>query len=108
MVLVEDVVTAGTTLKKMIPLLQNDIGVVVAGVIVAVDRKEKGDSNQAALDEVEEQFSVPVHPIVTIYDIITYLSQDNTSGTVLQENQQRAMHDYLQQYGASHSSQQSG
>lgn len=98
-VIVEDVITAGTTLKEMLPLLINEQQLSVKGVIVAVDRRERGTGEKSALDEIQDEFGVPIKPIVSIYDVRDFLAEENPGGKVLTENEKSSLDDYLQRYG---------
>jgi orotate phosphoribosyltransferase len=65
-VLVEDVVTAGTTLQEVVPVLRERVGVEVAGVIILVDRDERGSGELSAVREAERDLNIKIHPIVDI------------------------------------------
>ena len=75
-VIVEDVITAGTAIRESMAILGNLEGVKVAATFVMVDRKEKGKTEKSAMAEVEEEFGFPVYSVVDVYDIIEYLSED--------------------------------
>ena len=75
-VIVEDVITAGTALRESMAILSGLEGVKVAATFVMVDRKEKGKTEKSAMAEVEEEFGFPVYSVVDVYDIIEYLSED--------------------------------
>ncbi len=75
-VIVEDVITAGTAIRESMAILGNLEGVKVAATFVMVDRKEKGKTDKSAMAEVEEEFGFPVYSVVDVYDIIEYLSVD--------------------------------
>ena len=75
-VIVEDVITAGTAIRESMAILGNLVGVKVAATFVMVDRKEKGKTEKSAMAEVEEEFGFPVYSVVDVYDIIEYLSED--------------------------------
>jgi orotate phosphoribosyltransferase len=99
-VLVEDVVTAGTTLQEVVPLLRDKAGVTVAGVIILVDRDERGNEYLSAVKEAERDLQIQVHPIVNIREIIDYLSGPNSSGMQLDAELQTRIAAYRQEYGA--------
>lgn len=99
-VLVEDVVTAGTTLQEVVPLLRDKAGVTVAGVIILVDRDERGSEYLSAVKEAERDLQIQVHPIVNIREIIDYLSGPNSSGMQLDAELQTRIAAYRQEYGA--------
>ena len=75
-VIVEDVITAGTAIRESMAILSNLEGVKVAATFVMVDRKEKGKGEKSAMAEVEEEFGFPVYSVVDVYDIIEYLEED--------------------------------
>ena len=75
-VIVEDVITAGTAIRESMAILSGLEGVKVAATFVMVDRKEKGQSEKGAMAEIEEQFGFPVYSVVDVYDIIEYLEED--------------------------------
>ena len=75
-VIVEDVITAGTAIRESMAILGGLEGVKVAATFVMVDRKEKGKTDKSAMAEVEEEFGFPVYSVVDVYDIIEYLEED--------------------------------
>ncbi len=75
-VIVEDVITAGTAIRESMANLSSLTGVKVAATFVMVDRKEKGKGEKGAMAEIEEEFGFPVYSVVDVYDIIEYLSED--------------------------------
>ena len=75
-VIVEDVITAGTAIRESMSILSGLEGVKVAATFVMVDRKEKGQGEKGAMQEIEEQFGFPVYSVVDVYDIIEYLEED--------------------------------
>lgn len=75
-VIVEDVITAGTAIRESMAILGKLEGVKVAATFVMVDRKEKGQGEKGAMQEIEEQFGFPVFSVVDVYDIIEYLEED--------------------------------
>ena len=75
-VIVEDVITAGTAIRESMAILGNLENVKVCATFVMVDRKEKGKTEKSAMAEVEEEFGFPVYSVVDVYDIIEYLEED--------------------------------
>lgn len=75
-VIVEDVITAGTAIRESMAILSTLKDVKVAATFVMVDRKEKGQGEKGAMQEIEEQFGFPVYSVVDVYDIIEYLEED--------------------------------
>lgn len=75
-VIVEDVITAGTAIRESMEIMSRLDGVKVAAAFVMVDRKEKGKTDKSAMAEVGEEFGFPVCSVVDVYDIIEYLNED--------------------------------
>ena len=75
-VIVEDVITAGTAIRESMAILSGLENVKVAATFVMVDRKEKGQGEKGAMQEIEEEFGFPVYSVVDVYDIIEYLEED--------------------------------
>ena len=94
-VIVEDVITAGTAIRESMAILGGLEGVKVAATFVMVDRKEKGKTEKSAMAEVEEEFGFPVYSVVDVYDIIEYLEENEAN----RENEER-IKNYLAVNGA--------
>ena len=75
-VIVEDVITAGTAIRESMAILSGLEDVKVAATFVMVDRKEKGQGEKGAMQEIEEEFGFPVYSVVDVYDIIEYLQEN--------------------------------
>ena len=95
-VIVEDVITAGTAIRETMDIIGAALpGVEVAATFVMVDRKEKGKGEKGAMVEIEEEFGFPVYSVVDVYDIIEYLEEKEEN----RENVER-IKKYLEVYGA--------
>ena len=70
--IIDDVITAGTAIREVMQIVDS-AGATAAGVVIGLDRKEKGKSELSAIQEVERDFSIPVVGIVDIGDITDYL-----------------------------------
>ena len=99
-VIVEDVITAGTTAREIVPLLKSQADVDILGMAIAVDRCEKGADDRSAVQQVQEELGIEVYPLVTVHQIKEYLSTDNTSGFKLSDELVANMEQYLATYGA--------
>ena len=75
-VIIEDVITAGTAIRESMEILGHLDGTKVIATFIMVDRKEKGQTEKGAMQEIEEQFGFPVYSVVDVYDIIEYLEED--------------------------------
>ena len=78
-VIVEDVITAGTAIRESMAILKNLKGTKIAATFVMVDRKEKGQGEKSAMAEIGEEFGFPVYSVVDVYDIIEYLEEDESN-----------------------------
>ena len=75
-VIIEDVITAGTAIRESMEILSHLEDVKVSATFIMVDRKEKGQTEKGAMQESEEQFGFPVYSVVDVYDIIEYLEEN--------------------------------
>ncbi|MET1218445.1 MAG: orotate phosphoribosyltransferase [Glaciecola sp.] len=91
--LVDDVITAGTAIRESMTLIQAQ-GAHLAGVLIALDRQEKGQGELSAIQEVERDFGTKVVSIVTMADLMSYLETRPDMATHLD-----AMRAYRSQYG---------
>ncbi|OBT13018.1 orotate phosphoribosyltransferase [Vibrio sp. UCD-FRSSP16_10] len=72
--LVDDVITAGTAIRESMEIIQAN-GADLAGVLVAIDRQEKGKGELSAIQEVERDFNCSIISIVSLTDLITFLEE---------------------------------
>lgn len=89
---IDDVMTAGTAIRESVEII-NNAGAELAGVVIALDRQEKGQGEQSAVQETESRFNVPVRAIVSLADLINYLEQQGDTDVVA------GMKQYREQYG---------
>ncbi len=94
-VIVEDVITAGTAIRESMDILSSLDNVKVAACLIMVNRGEKGRTDKSAMEEIEEEFGFPVYSVVDVYDIIEYLDEDPAN----RENVER-IRNYLKVNGA--------
>ena len=81
--IVEDVTTAGTSIRETVPILRSAADVNLAGLVVSVDRQERGKGGGSALKEVGEEFEMRTFAIVTLDEIIEHLTTHEVDGEVL-------------------------
>jgi orotate phosphoribosyltransferase len=91
--IIDDVITAGTSVRESVEIIQQ-AGAEVAGVLIALDRQEKGRDEKSAIQEVEEQFNIPVVAIISLADIVKFLELSPNSDQHLAQ-----IHQYQQKYG---------
>ena len=75
-VIIEDVITAGTAIRESMEILSQLEGTKVIATFIMVNRKEKGQTEKCAMEEIAEQFGFPVYSVVDVYDIIEFLEED--------------------------------
>ena len=96
--IVEDVITAGTAMRECIPILR-EREVSIEGLIVSVDRMERGTGSKTAIDELKEEYGITTYPIITVKDIIRDLYQTEIDGSVLIDDEmRRRMESYLETF----------
>lgn len=79
-VIVEDVTTAGTSIRASVPLLRTQADVEVVGLAVGVDRRERGTTARSALEELAEEFDLATVALATIDDVVAHLSDAEVDG----------------------------
>lgn len=82
LVIIEDVITAGTSIRETMELLKNLEDVRVEAIIIAVDRMEKGTGEESTLVELEREYGVKIYPIVSIKEVVSYLHNREIDGKV--------------------------
>ena len=91
-IILDDVITAGTSVRESVEII-NQAHAKPAGVVIALDRQEKGLNDCSAIQEVEAQFAMPVIAIITLANIIEYLIAD------ADDEQLKAIQAYQSLYG---------
>ena len=94
-VIIEDVITAGTAIRQVIPVLKSNADVNITGMVISVDRMEKGKGELSAVQEVKEEFGINVYSIVTINDIIQAIKD----GVIEDKEYLDKMIEYRETYG---------
>ena len=93
--IIDDVITAGTAIREVMGLIEQS-GAGAGGVIIALDRQERGQGEQSAIQEVQSQYGVPVVSIVSLEQVLTYLEEQ--SGSDLSSHAE-AVRAYRDRYG---------
>jgi orotate phosphoribosyltransferase len=98
-ILVEDVITAGTTLNEVVPWLREKFDVDLQAVVIAVDRSERGsEGTESAVQEARRRHEIRIEPLITVHDIVNYLDNKNPAG--VPADSAAKIRSYLEQYGA--------
>ena len=92
---IDDVITAGTAIRETMEIIAA-AGATAAGVVVAMDRQEKGKGELSAIQEIENEFSIPVISIINLQQIINYLEQINDATLEVYLD---SMKEYQSKYG---------
>lgn len=100
-VIIEDVTTAGTSIDETLPILKAQGNIEIVGLIVSVDRLEKGKGEKSALTEIEENYKIKTASIVTMNDVIEHLYNKPIDGKIIIDDKLKSMiDDYYKIYGA--------
>ena len=100
-VIIEDVTTAGTSIGETLPILQAQGNVDVLGLVVSVDRMERGQGEKSALNEISEKYGFKTCAIVTMKEVIEHLYNRPYKGKVIiDDTLMAAINAYYEQYGA--------
>nr|WP_234272130.1 orotate phosphoribosyltransferase [Halomonas zhangzhouensis] len=95
--IIDDVITAGTAIREVMALIEA-AGAEAAGVVIALDRQERGQAEKSAIQEVESRYGMPVVSIVTLDMVLAYLEE--RGGEAFQRHAE-AIRDYRARYGVS-------
>ena len=93
--IIDDVITAGTAIREVMTLIEA-AGAEAAGVVIALDRQERGEGSQSAIQEVESRYGMPVVSIVTLDMVLSYLEQQSNQEL---QGHAAAIRDYRARYG---------
>lgn len=74
-VIIDDVITAGTAIREVMDIIAAYPDARLSGVLVALDRQERGQGERSAIQEIESEYGVPVVSIVTLSDVLKYLQE---------------------------------
>ena len=99
-VIIEDVTTAGTSIQETLPIVKAQGDVDVLGLVVSVDRMERGQGEKSALMEIEENYGLKTTAIVTMAEVVEHLYNKPYKGKVVIDDTLKAAIDaYYEQYG---------
>ena len=100
-IIIEDVTTAGTSIRETLPIIKEQGDVNVYGLVVSVDRMERGSSTKSALKEIEETYGLKTTAIVTMSEVVEHLYNKPYNGKVIIDDTiKEAIDKYYEQYGA--------
>lgn len=91
--IIDDVITAGTAIREVMTIIERE-GALAAGVVIGLDRRERGRHELSAIQEVEQDYGIPVTSIISIDHIITYLDELGSHQATV-----AAIREYRSRYG---------
>ncbi len=101
LILVDDVITSGKAIRESLEILKGCGNPQVCGIIISVNRQERGKTDKNALKEVAQTLGIPIFAIVTINEIISFLHNREIDGRVVLDDAMKAkIEAYLDTYGA--------
>ena len=99
-IMIEDVTTSGKSMEETVPKVKDAADVTIVGLMVSLNRMERGKGDKSALEEIQETYGFPANAIVTMEDVITYLYNRPCQGKIQIDDKMKAAIDaYYEQYG---------
>ncbi len=100
-VVIEDVTTSGKSIEETFPILRSQADVEIKGLIVSLNRMERGlSSDKSALEEIKEKYGFETNAIVTMEEVVEYLYNQPYQGTIyIDDTLKGAIDAYYEQYG---------
>lgn len=99
-VIIEDVTTSGKSIEETFPIIKAQGDVTILGLMVSLNRMEKGKGEQSALSEIQEKYGFPADAIVSMAEVIEHLYNREYKGNVLiDDTLKEAIDDYYEVYG---------
>ena len=100
-VIIEDVTTSGKSIEETFPILKAQADVDIKGLIVSLNRMEKGTGEKSALEEIREKYGFGANAIVTMGEVVEYLYNRPCQGkVVIDDSMKGAIQEYYKAYGA--------
>ena len=100
-VIIEDVTTSGKSIEETFPIIKAQGNVEIVGLMVSLNRMERGKGEKSALEEIQELYGFKANAIVTMADVVEYLYNRECQGRVVIDDAIKAAIDaYYEQYGA--------
>ncbi len=100
-VMIEDVTTSGKSMEETVPKVRGAADVEIVGLMVSLNRMEKGKGDKCALDEIQELYGFKTSAIVSMADVVEHLYNKECQGRIVIDDKIKADIDaYYEQYGA--------
>ncbi len=99
-IIIEDVTTAGTSIAETFPIIKSQGNTCPIGLVVSVDRMERGQGTKSALNEIEDTYGLKTTAIVTMEEVVEHLYNKEYKGkTIIDDKIMNAIDAYYEQYG---------
>ena len=99
-VIIEDVTTSGKSIEETFPIIKAQADVEIKGLMVSLNRCERGKGDKSALQEIQEVYGFPANAIVSMEEVVQYLYNQPRNGRILIDDAMKASIDaYYEQYG---------
>lgn len=99
-VIIEDVTTSGKSIEETFPIIKAQGDVEIVGLMVSLNRMERGKGTKSALEEIQETYGFPAHAIVSMKEVVDHLYQKEYQGKIIIDDQIKiAIDHYYEQYG---------
>lgn len=97
-VIIDDVITAGTAIREVMPMIE-EAGGTLAGIVIALNRQEKGQGDLSAIQEIEQSLKIPVISIINLDNLVSYLTEASATGSAEVAEHLTAIETYRTNYG---------
>ena len=98
--IIEDVTTAGTSIEETYPIIKAQANTDIIGLVVSVDRCERGKGTKSALSEISEKYSMKTCSVVTMHEVVEYLHNKEYKGRIIIDDNIKSLIDnYYEIYG---------
>ena len=99
-VIIEDVTTSGKSMEETVPIIRAQADIQIKGLMVSLNRMERGKGEKSALDEIKELYGFDANAIVTMADVVEYLYNRPYKGNIyINDEIKAAIDNYYAQYG---------
>lgn len=100
-VIIEDVTTSGKSIEETFPILKAQADVEIKGLIVSLNRMEKGQTDKSALEEIKEKYGFDANAIVNMGEVVEYLYNKPYKGQIyINDEIKKSIDEYYEKYGA--------
>ena len=99
--IIEDVITAGTAVREILPIIQNS-GAIAEGLVIAVDRMERGTGERSAVREIWEEYGIRTYAVINVRDILEYIQSSPNGHMPVNDGLAQRMESYMKRYCAEH------